>query len=87
MPKSKRTVLQLKAAYAASNLERASDHLAALAHEFEDVHSDLEEGLDICIALIAQTQTILERFYLESWGKLPRNWKNARERDTDSNEQ
>jgi hypothetical protein len=54
--------------------ERAIDQIAAVVVIFDDQHPDLAEGLSIAAALLVQTQSVLEGFYLACWDTLPGNW-------------
>jgi len=80
MPKTKRDRLKGSIATAYLDLDRSVNQIAEVGVEFDPVHPELAEGLELAVTLITQAQQVIELFYRGAWGDVPANWEATRER-------
>ena len=75
MPKTFRQLLQRQIAEAHKDIDLAMKHIIVVHQEFESVHPELAEPLEVAVTGLDTIQSILTRFMEAAWGRLNPDWE------------
>ena len=74
MPKTFRQLLQRQIAEAHKNIDLAMKHIIVVHQEFEPVHPELAESLEVAVTGLDTIQSILKSFMSAAWGRENPDW-------------
>jgi hypothetical protein len=69
-------------AHSFANIERAQTHILTVKTEFDPVHPELGNALQMAMLMLEEVNTLLKNWCVECWGHIPENldaWRNMPE--------